>query len=548
MIAAILAVAIHTSPAVVIQNTGSAAPARYVRLQMAIDGYGLRGAATLLVDRKRGWYVQHFSLGPQSFYQGFDGARAWQADATGTTAVQGNSLDRSLIRAWGNLFAFMRPADAPGRIEVDPGTHRVVRFSMWNGLFNEVATFSDYHAFADGTIVPRSIVFTDDNGTWKAQVTGVETPPAAAPNDFAPPPRPRDATIAGGQTSVPFLLATEIVIPVRIDDGPLMHFILDSGGQNLLTSDSVKRLKLHPIGHGTVGGAGAGVIPTSFLTVRSVRIGGAEMRNQPFLVLDTPVLKGIDGIVGFELLSRFAVRIDYRTNALVMASSVPNSWVTGVRPTPFVFRSRAPQIAGSIDAFPGQLIIDTGNSGVLDVNAPFASAHDLWAYYHAAKPTAGSLAGVGGAVVSSNITVRKLRLGSATLENVYGDLTQAASGVEADPSFAANLGEGVFRNFTFVLDYAHQQVYFAPRGIHDMSGVLFARRGNSIIVRQVLTHRAQRAGVRVGMILTSLNGQTVDGRDLAAVRALLQDKQPGTAVEMVFDRTKHVTLDLLNYL
>jgi hypothetical protein len=182
------------------------------------------------------------------------------------------------------------------------------------------------------------------------------------------------------------------------------------------------------------------------------------------------------------------------------------------------------------------------------VNAPFASAHDLWAYYHAAKPTAGSLAGVGGAVVSSNITVRKLRLGSATLENVYGDLTQAASGVEADPSFAANLGEGVFRNFTFVLDYAHQQVYFAPGGIHDMSGVLFARRGNSIIVRQVLTHRAQRAGVRVGMILTSLNGQTVDGRDLAAVRALLQDKQPGTAVEMVFDRTKHVTLDLLNYL
>lgn len=548
MIAAILAVALHASPAVVIQNTGSAAPARYVRLQMAIDGYGLRGSATLLVDRKRAWYVEHFSLGPQSFYQGFDGARAWQADATGATAVQGNSLDRSLVCAWGDLFAFTRPADAPGDVEVDPATHRVARFSMWNGLFNQVATFSDYRAFAEGTIVPRSIVFTDDNGTWKARVTGIEPAPPVASNAFAPPPPPHDATIAGGQTSVPFLRATEIVIPVRIDDGPVMHFILDTGGQNLMTSDSIKRLGLHPNGHGTVGGAGAGVIPTSFLTVRSVRIGGAEMRNQPFLVLDTPLLKGIDGIVGFELLSRFAARIDYRTNTLGLAYSVPSSWVAGVRPTPFVFRSRAPQIAGSIDAFPGQLTIDTGNSGVLDINAPFAHAHDLWNYYHAEKPKAGSLAGVGGVVVSSNITVRKLRLGSASLQNVYGDLTQASSGVEANPSFAANLGEGVFRNFTFVLDYAHQQLYFAPGGIHDMSGVLFARRGDSIIVRDVLTHRAQRAGVRVGMELTGLNGRTVGGRDLASVRALLEDQEPGTAVEMIFNRTKHVTLDLVDYL
>ncbi|HEY7993981.1 MAG TPA: retropepsin-like aspartic protease, partial [Candidatus Eremiobacteraceae bacterium] len=384
MIAAILAVAIHSLPAVVLDSAPGAPSSRYVRLHMTVDGYGMGGSATLLVDREQARYVEHFDLGPQSFYQGFDGLRAWQADANGTTAQQGNSLDRATVRAWGDLFAFKRPADAPGRVATDPATGRIARFSMWNGNAEEVATFSQYQTFSGGTIAPRSITFTDDNGTWRGSVTSIETPSDITVSAFAPPPAPRDASIAGGQTSVSFLTATEIIIPVRIDDGPVMHFILDTGGQNVLTTASVKRLGLHTIGHGTVGGAGAGVIPTAFLTVRSVRIGGAEMRDQPFIVIDSSVLGGIDGIVGFELLSRFAARIDYRTNTLTLASSLPQTWVEGVEPTPFVFRSRAPQIEGSIDAFPGSLVVDTGNSGVLDVNAPFAKAHDLWTYYHAA--------------------------------------------------------------------------------------------------------------------------------------------------------------------
>jgi hypothetical protein len=547
MIAAILAAALHTSPAVVLRTAPGARNARYVRLHMTVIGYGMPGSATLLVDRERARYIEHFDLGPQSFYQGFDGMRAWQADATGTTAIQGNSIDRSVVRAWGDLFAFDRPADAGGSVKIDPAT-RALRFSMWNGSANEIATFSSYQTFPGGTIAPRSIVFTDDNGTWNARVTRIDTPAVVTAGAFSPPRAARDASIAGGQTSVPFLVATEIVIPVRIDNGPVMHFILDTGGQNILTTQSVKQLGLHPIGHGTVGGAGAGVIPTRFLTVRSVRVGRAEMRNQPFIVIDSSILRGIDGIVGFELLSRFAARIDYRTNTLTLASSLPKSWIAGVTPTPFVFRSRAPQIDGSIDAFPGALIVDTGNSGVLDVNAPFAIAHDLWTYYHAKLPKKGSLVGVGGAVNTSNIVVKKLRLGSAILENVHGDLTQASAGVEANPSFAAGVGEGVFRNFTFVLDYAHQRLFFAPGGIRDMSGVDFTLRGDRIVVQAVHTRLARAAGVRAGMTLTSVDGRAVNGRDLAAVRAELQDREPGTTVEVIFDGTKRVKLTFLNYL
>lgn len=557
MISILLAAAMHMSPVVLTQSSG-ATPARYVRLNMRVRGYGLSGSATLLVDRRRGRYTEHFMLGPQSFYQGFDGTNAWQADVNGTAAVQGNATDRGTVAAWGYVFAFPRPArvtgltvrydDIPQAITfVRDAANRVRRFTMFNGLVNQVAAFSAYRTFSSGITAPQAITFTDDNGTWNARVTSAAVVPNVSDAAFAPPPRREDSSIAGGLASVPFLVATEILIPVRIDDGPVMHFILDTGGQNVMLASAAKRLGLHTVGHGTVGGAGADVIPTSFATVRSVRVGGAQMRNQPFLVLDSPILKGIDGVLGYELLSRFSVRVDYRTNTLTLASSLPASWTNGVAATPFSFRSRQPAVAGAIDGIPALLSIDTGNSGVLDVNAPFATQHRLWAYYHAPKPRRGSLAGVGGSVASADVTIRHLRIGTAALQNVHADLTAATRGIEAHPAIAANAGEGVFRNFTFVLDYAHQRLYFEPGGIQDMSGVILARSGDRIVVREVRTHTAMRSGVRPGMTLTALNGRSVSGRDFTAVQAALQG-EPGRKVDLTFDGRKHVKLMLLDYL
>src|SRR5579885_1277191 len=545
MISLLLGAALQMSPAVVTQ-TATNAPAQYLRVQMKVDGYGIAGNASMLVDRRTGRYFERFNLGPQSFYQGFDGLRAWQADVNGTTAIQGNDFDRGTVIAWGDLFAFPRPLPRAAALSMD-SQQRLVRFSMFNGIADEVATFAEYRAFGHGVTAPGTITFTDDNGTWNAHVTGVDAVPSVAAEAFAPPRRRNDSAVASGETTVPFLVATEIVIPVRINDGPELHFILDTGGQNVLLASTAKRLGLHPFGHGTVGGAGAGLIPTSFLSVDSVRVGTAVMRNQPFIVFDSPALGGLDGILGYELLSRFAARIDYRRNILTLASAVPESWTRNVAATPFSFRSRQPAVPGAIDRFPGLIAIDTGSSGVLDINSPFANDRNLWAYYHASKPKPGTRAGVGGSYATANVTVGRLRLGTATLDRVYADLTSATAGIEAHPGFAANAGEGIFRNFTLVFDYPHQRMYFAPGGIRDLSGVILKRRGAGIVVAAVRTHAAMRAGVHPGMMLTALNGRPVSGRDFDAVEAALAG-QPGSSVRLIFDRTKSVTLTLIDYL
>jgi len=559
MISLVLAAALHASPVVITQKSTDAKPAPYVRMKMKVNGYGIPGSATLLVDRTSGRYIEHFDLGPQSFYQGFDGTRAWQADVNGTLAVQGNAFDSGTIRSWGYLFAFPRQARTTGASVQYPDvtqavtfafnrtSRRVERAELFNGLTNQAARFSAYRDFANGINVPSTIAFTDDNGTWTAQVLSVEPVSHTSAADFAPPARANDSSLSGDSTSVPFLTATEIILPVRINDGPVMHFILDTGGQNVLLASAVKQLHLQTIGHGSIGGAGAGFIPTSFAMVRSVRIGNAEMRNQPFIILNSPVLHGFDGIVGFELLSRFAARVDYGTNTLTLSNAVSPSWTNGVPATPFSFRSRQPAVNGAIDGFPALLSIDTGNSGVLDVNTPFADRHNLWDYYHAAKPKRGSLAGVGGGVNSSNVTIRHLQLGAVTLDNVYAELTQATSGIEAHPAVSANAGEGIFRNFNFILDYAHQRLYFAPGGLRDMSGLVLGADAGRIVVQHIRTHFAERAGVRVGMTLSSINGKTVSASDLDAVRETLHG-EPGSTVDLLFDGGTRVKLPLINYL
>lgn len=222
-------------------------------------------------------------------------------------------------------------------------------------------------------------------------------------------------------------------------------------------------------------------------------------------------------------------------------------WAAGTPATPFEYDSRHPQVDGAIDTFPGAMTIDTGNSGVLDVNSPFAHRYDLWAFYHAVKPRNGSLAGVGGAVATSDVTVQSFRMGTAMLSNVQEDLSQAAAGVESDPAVAANVGEGVFRNFTLLLDYPNQRIYFAPGGLRDALGILFAGRGDRIVVTKVLSGRARRAGVREGTTLTSVDGKAVRAGDLPALEAAFEAPF-GKLVHLVFDGKTSVTQMLVPYL
>jgi hypothetical protein len=418
---------------------------------MKLRLYGIDGHASIAIDRQTARYAERLTAGPASFAQGYDGTHAWQADATGMSAVQGNATQRGTVLALGYMLAFP-----------PPGAH---------------------HRYV-GALCGRPAIVDRRNGSCNGA--------GAALLRLGRLPRANRALWRRSAYERRYRRTT-----------------LDC---RLRRKRRVERDR------------------------HASQNSGDDSRRRVCSTTTTP--RRVD--IGRRYL-------DYRANLVSFSTALRRDWTEGTPATPFVYDSRQPQVDGSIDSFPGAMTIDTGNSGVLDVNSPFAYRYGLWAFYRATKPRNGSLAGVGGSVATSDVTVRSFRLGSARLSDVQADLSRASAGAESDPAVAANVGEGIFRNFTFLLDYPNQQLYFAPGGLRDALGILFTRRGDRIVVTKVRSARARAAGVREGMTLTSVDGTSVGAHDLPALEPAFEAPF-GKRVHLVFNQKTTVTQTLTPYL
>ena len=548
---------------------GRAAP-RFVRLTLSTTTYGVRGSGVITVDRSTGRFVRRFDSGATSEREGFDGRHAWRADATGWPRIEGNVDEAGAVIAWGDAFAGTLPrtvramtSDARRdtclvryarvsrgvEVAVDRASGLVERFTRRIGATVDTTSFSDYRT-VDGVIVPFALTDRSDNGVWAAEVTGVQTARALGDAAFEPPVEPRDWSL-DRTTRVPFVDDGIPIVPVRINGGAPLRLILDTGGQNVITPRAARRVGMTVVGGGTVGGAGAGLAGIRYATARTVRVGAAEMRHQPFLVLELGNTFPYDGVVGYELLARFAARLDFRRKRLDLAPDV-RALNPAARPLAFTFDERQPQLDGAIDGLRGVLTIDTGSSSSLDVTAPFVRAHDLLRRYHA-HVSGLLLSGVGGAVRGTLAHGVDLRLGWAHVRDYRMIFTDARQGVEADASIAANVGDQVMRRFVTVFDYRHQRMWLEPGGERhaqewsDRSGVLLGTRGGRLRVGDVLTSTpGWNAHVPVGGIIVAVNGRAVTGRDRTRVRQTLAGA-PGAAVSLRFADGRLVRLRLAQY-
>jgi predicted aspartyl protease len=456
----------RTIPGTPVIRAAAAKPPRFVRLRLDVTAYGVPGHGELVVDRALGRFVRRFDAGPVSEREGWDGVRAWRADATGMPRIEGNVDERGAIRTWARLLA-PPPAGAPcdcgsraPDVTLDPASGRVTSVALHVGEQTQRAAFGDYRR-AGALVVPFAFDDVSENGTWTARVRAVETPVAVAAAAFAPPPEPRDATLRGVTTVPVFGDSGAPLVSVSVDGAPALRFLVDTGGQNAITPRAAQRAGLKIVGGGTVGGAGAALASVRYASARSVRVGSAELRDQPFIVLDFGgggADAPFDGILGYELLARFAARLDLANDRLALAADARAFPGTGVS-VPMTLDDRQPQVDGALDGIPCAITIDTGSVSGADVNAPFVRAHDLVARYHA-TPLGAPISGVGGAVRASAARADELRLGALRIRDVPLLLTDADAGAEANPTVAINLGDRVLRRYVLVLDYRAGTIRF----------------------------------------------------------------------------------------
>lgn len=449
-------------------------------------------------------------LGPLRQTNADDGITAWQQDATGNVRIvrggeraenrnaEGFSLDSyDPLRQTRGGRVSLRPAREIGTgcyvldlhsaaganqtIYLDPHSFLVRKLVAGRGgLVGTIAIES--YTTVDGQKIPGrfAITYAGVPLVVNARLAQVKRLVPLDMGLFAVPRTAQDfgflGSAAAGSATVSFqTLGGEIVVPVTVN-GQARRFVLDSGAaSSFITARAARDLALDMSGSVPVLGYGKAAASSIATHARLEVAGGVWMDGQSLYVLRDPALAqmlaahgGIDGGIGYDLLARFTVTVDYARQTLTFrlpnAHSVPPRGATLL---PLSLAAHVPTIAATLGAATlgtahrGRFLVDTGDSGGVHLYARFARTAGLWSDDAAGQRQTGS--GVGGAVMEQPLAAQTLTLGRTRLSGMPVAVGHSA-GISQVSTLAGGIGNKVWKNFRVTFDYAAQRLLLEPAG------------------------------------------------------------------------------------
>lgn len=379
-------------------------------------------------------------------------------------------------------------------------------------------------------------------------------PPGALERELRLPPGERPAAAPGNgreliaAIEIPFMLeGGHIIIDAAIDGSPPRPFMFDTGARNLINSDAAKSISASVVSTTRVAGIGPKVSHADIVTIGRIAIGAALLEQQTAVVTELPNViadRGsrprLAGLIGSELLARYAVTIDFARRVLILNSP-------GFRPSSAAFAlplgyaiSRDglshPSVAVELDGVSGQFLIDTGAGGQVFVSERFEREHQPFA---ASGKTLRFLSpgGIGG---RTNVRMgfgKQLHLGPVTLSPPVIAGSTDTGGAKLGSSDGV-LGNTVLSQFLLTIDYQSRRAYFAPVAGRALPSTL---RGSGLIldkpdhesfeVLDVLTgSAAERAGLRHGDRIVEIAGHAARDLGIADFQALNSASHASIAV------------------
>lgn len=540
---------------------------------------GLRGSARFNDDLRAGRYARRFQIAVMgSSAEIYDGATIWAQDMSGGVRPHDSpyAREQAVTNAYlarrgyfdsqsaasvtcagprladGHSQVVIRVQPSGGSVAdlaIDTRTHLLASTAQREPLDRFIVTYADYRA-VDGLVLPFSIssgTAKEPSDDYAFTVTRYRLLRSVSDADFSKPVARHAFRMLDGATSttVPMMLeGRQLMVWASINGRPPMPFILDTGGEAILTTLAAKSLGVAATGAGESGGSGAGTISIAFARVRSVRIGNVELLDQPVIVVPYPYgfyergkRTPLAGILGLEFFERFAARLDYGDRTVTLT---PLSTFRTARGTPvhFTFESdpNNPMIAAAADEYAGLFGIDTGNSNVLHLYGPFLRRTGLDTRYPGGTAIVGH--GTGGANTGRVVTLHRFTIGGHVLRGVDADLTDMKSGAFSAWTQAGNIGFTILSRFIPTFDYARRIMYLAPE--HKATPIPPNRSGLSFVKNEpdafdVVLVKPGSAGVTAGIVagdrIVAVNGRVAPGVSRADLLAIVTESS-GTVVRL----------------
>jgi hypothetical protein len=375
------------------------------------------------------------------------------------------------------------------------------------------------------------------------------------------------AAAPAGRMEIPFRLVDGVIwVEVRLNGSKPLSFLLDTaaGGDAIDRARAEElRLPLIEAGEQANVGTGDGTARLAVTENVDVAIGPARYTNPltgvtPFDGVNRAYGERIDGLIGFGLLSRWVVTIDYLHQKLILNPNESYDYKGVGRVLPLRSSGREPIVAGAVvlgeKEYPGEFLVDAPFRRAVALATPFVQKYGL---LEAVRKNGqhllqAELTGVAGK--SKNWTGRTaaFRIAGFTLPQPITDFAEATAGAFARQDIAGIIGVEILRHFVVTFDYPRRRLILEPcdepkPSEAEMGGIVWDCEPPDYqplkVTRVQEDSPASEASVQVGDVLVSLDGRPASELRKWQVGESL--RRPGAEVVMVLRRgDKNVSVKL----
>lgn len=549
-----------------------------------VSAAGLDGAVTEWSTR-RGEAREELNLaGLYHTVTVFNGESGWLLDHNGkVNEIQGADLKIRVTTAYFATFSHLLKGRRAGvvtylgrddaglhRLEIKPEGGKPITVFLDSTTFLparqerqdddrvETTYVSGWKA-VEGVMWPHSLHVTTGNPQYDSRLQLEEVRINAEPptDAFLPPQEgAKDYRFTTGNTAlgIPFELnSNHIYMQARVNGGRALWFIFDTGaGVTVLDRALAESLGLPLQGQIEGRGAGESTVAVALIPQASYTLPGVELVEQTIMAIPLGMVspyegRPVDGILGYDLISRFVVRIDYAAGRLDLLDPASFSYSGAGERVPLTMQDNHPHVQAEltvgehapVKAF---LLIDTGARSALSLSRPFCEQHKLTDAVTTIQGGFG--AGVGGETRERIGRVARLKLGEQMLTQVVTGFSEDQKGAGASQDANGIIGGDLLRRFTVTFDYSRHEMILEPNAHvtqpfeYDMCGAFLRTTAADFtgieIHRIVAESPAASAGLQEGDLIRAIDDQPATELTLEEVRRMFLE--PGKTYRIGYER------------
>ncbi|MGH2552138.1 MAG: aspartyl protease family protein [Chitinophagaceae bacterium] len=322
-------------------------------------------------------------------------------------------------------------------------------------------------------------------------------------------------------TSIPFTQLTGGIVILQAKFGDFsdtLNFILDTGSSGIsLDSTTAEYLQLKPIPtERTIRGI-AGIRKVSFLYDQQILFPGLRIDSLNFHINNYAILTAvygerIDGIIGFAVLSRYIVKLDYDSMRISFHTKGTVRYPRGgylLKPVINQLLAQSVRVR-DVNAVSSRFIYDMGAGVCMMLSRDFID--DSTFIDKRKKSWIKEGEGLGGKIDMELMVIKEVKLGPYRFRNVPIFIFDDVNNVTSYPYMGGLIGNDILRRFNVILNYDKSDIYIVPNSHYNdafdysYSGVELYLVDGQILVGDVAKGSpAELAGLKEGDQVLAVN-------------------------------------------